>query len=104
MDNGHIVKELNYASVLKLLPGNVHSWVQQLSEQQLANELITMYSLHTTKIKPLDTAAANIGKIGEIGFANALSGLPNNYTLVDTTKVGHAGDFIIEKNVNGRVF
>ncbi len=52
-------------------------------------------------IKFLDTAAANLGKKGEREFATLCKQLPSNYTLLDTTKIGKKGDFILEYKYYG---
>lgn len=89
-----------------------NTWVQQLDDVKVSNILyyhfltsvnmvnnsMLIESKNTTSDKP-----AEIGKTGESIFAKLCEKLPSNYKVINTSKIGKKGDFIIEYTNNNVV-
>jgi hypothetical protein len=124
---------MNFQEVLTRLNLSAREWATKLDIDQLAALLDAFYNLETHKVDELSSKisdlkrvdnieqkvittttdiatpmteqyAANIGKYGEQSFANVVKTLPCNYRVYNTAKDGHAGDFVIEYSMHGRVY
>ena len=119
---------MDYSIVLNNVPDRAREWVANLQPHELAHLLTSFYDIETAKVTEPDSNsdsnsdtddepelilpeepepeqyAANIGKYGEQSFELVTKTLPVNYRVLNTAKAGHAGDFLIEYSVDGRVY
>jgi hypothetical protein len=124
---------MDFHAVVNILKPGAKKWITSLSTYQLAGLIDAFYELETHKVAELESNitgvnnvdkvnqrvitstvsistpvleqyAANIGKYGEQSFADVTKTLPCNYRVCNTAKDGHAGDFIIEYSMHGRVY
>ena len=83
--------------ILSKLDVYTKAWASNLTEDDVAKLLQAVYKLpgllETLQCK--SEKAANIGKDGEMKFAEICQRLPGNYTVQDTSKQGKKGDFIV---------
>lgn len=108
-----IVKAINS------LPDEVHEWLETLFSTDISDILEAIHAAATTNPDSLNpqftvkqpvtesaksAGSARIGQSGEITFEEICESLPSNYAIINTAKVGHAGDFIIEFTINGRTY
>ncbi len=106
--------------ILSKLDVYTRQWASNLTLDDIAKLLQSVYKLpgllETLKYNPvqnitipnitiqsIDGVAANIGKVGEVKFADICRGLPSNYQVQDTSKQGKKGDFIITYSNTGTV-
>ena len=97
--------------VLSHLPPDIKPWVQSLTAKDYAKILEVVYNIpeftSTLSICNNDLknkvikGSAEIGKSGEQLFAEICQTLPAEYSLLDTAKQAHKGDYIIEYNSDG---
>lgn len=70
-----------------------------LSNQSASNQSVSNQSSYFNGVE--SNAAADIGKRGENEFAKICNSLPDNYKLINTSKQGKQGDFVIIYKTNG---
>lgn len=99
--------------VLNQLNGNIYKWASQLSANDILRILQTVYNIpgfviaideFNTTQNTQEECAANIGKRGELEFETLCKQLPSNYKLINTAKIGHVGDFILEYHRNRKKY
>jgi hypothetical protein len=106
---------MNYDDVLKLLDYHTKIWASTLTVNDLASIISSTYRIpgvinalkHSHGSSPAisqSVAAADIGKTGETTFEDMCKTLPVNYKIINTSKAGHAGDFIIEFSKDCKVY
>lgn len=114
----------------QLLPAHIQEWVSSIPDEKLADIFKSLYEVcicepskpvlnfSLVEPKPSGLAQGNqtsnenktslvpalIGLQGEYKFEEICKKLPNNFRLINTAKVGHKGDFIIEYDYKGRLY
>jgi hypothetical protein len=101
---------MNLSVVLAKVDHNTREWANTLSSDDLASILSAVYRLPhlITAIKSPTRIESDLpveaGKRGESKFDDLCKELPSNYNVINTAKLGHAGDFIIEFSLDKRVY
>lgn len=96
---------MEWSKVLSGLTDGAKLWASALTIVQLSQMIEAFYDIDTSKPEhKIEQYAANIGKQGEQSFEDTVKTLPANYTVINTAKAGHVGDFVIEYSVNGRLY
>lgn len=95
--------KLTNQEVLQLLNEETKSWLSTMQPLNFAHLLNSICKIPQF-INITTATSANIGKAGELKFEELCKKLPCNYTIQNTAKIGHAGDFIITFTSNGREY
>ena len=94
------------------LSGPTRVWVNELAPQKLATILEGVYRFPGVLQALIDRKAeesipqhsVHIGAFGEKHFEDLCSDLPRNYQVINTAKIGHAGDFIIQYEYDNHIY
>jgi hypothetical protein len=84
--------------ILQFLEAPVRRWISSLTPKKHAELLNALYSIPdimTALAKKSVKGSAEIGKSGEDLFEKICHSLPINYSLTNTAKQGHKGDFVL---------
>lgn len=95
--------KLTNQEVLRLLNEETKTWLSTMQPSNFAHLLNSICKIPQF-INITTATSANIGKAGELKFEELCKKLPCNYTIQNTAKIGHAGDFIITFTNNGREY
>jgi hypothetical protein len=87
--------------ILEFVSDENKSWVESLTPKNIASVLNTIAMVPHMKIKFIKSNESDIaaikGLVGETKFDNIISQhMSNDYELINTAKIGKAGDFIIK--------
>lgn len=85
------------------LEGDAKEWAKTLNPDEIAKILQASYMSKKTQTISHTQAPAELGQIGEKAFADICKDLPSNYKLIDTTKTGKKGDFILTYEKDGSI-
>ena len=97
--------DIDWKAVVQNLDINTRVWIESLDVADLSAVLKTCSKLPNMfqAVKYADSSAA-IGKQGEKTFEQVCKNLPSNYKVVNTTKSGKQGDFIISYKANNKIY
>lgn len=96
---------MNIEVVLSKLDENTREWFNKLTSDDLVSILSAVYKIpdlikkHSDNITPV-----YIGQDGECKFSEICKKLPVGFKLINTTKIGKQGDFVIEYICNGKIY
>jgi hypothetical protein len=100
----------------QLLDPVVAVWASGLTPKQHASILTAVYSVpgliqalqytpaQPAPARPTEVLPTYAGQVGEEKFEDLCRDLPANYSVSNTSKLGHAGDFVVDYTDGGRVY
>jgi hypothetical protein len=107
---------MDFKEVLNNLDYQTKKWATELTAHDISHILSAIYripgiidSLKTpiyvpSQLNGQSIQSSDVGKLGESLFEEICQKLPINYKIVNTSKSGHTGDFVIEFNKECKLY